>query len=182
MLNPPKMSYHDLMTSVAAGGTVMVMAIIASGALGDIVGRRKIVCTAQILTGVSILPLFLLLLYTNVPGRIWPLTVFHMIIFGLLSGAQQGSFPALLSDVFPPPIRCTGVSVVWALSRIPSSAILITIMPGMLNMERWSQMLESKDVFWRSSLCNLGIAIMIVSLISAISTILVPVSSYTIAS
>jgi len=173
IVNPLRVPLHALLTSIPVAWITMIVTIVLTGALSDVIGRRKLQSFSQILTGVSILPLFYLLRYTQYPFRMWPLRAFHFIFFGLLCGVQQGCFPALLADIREAPSRCTGLCLAYSLSRLLAATVLYLIVIRGVKEEHAS---SNDDDLTRYSMVDTAAYLVVASFVSAISTLLVPVS------
>jgi len=177
-LNPLNVPYELLLHSITIGAVVMVGSVVMFGWLGDVLGRRKVMVAAQISTGLLVFPLLSLLRRTQYPTCMWSLTLFHVLFFGVLSGALQGCYPALLADIFPAPIRCTGVAVANSLSRIPSSAcflIIIDYLDKRYTYHTETDPTNPASTFQGHTLQNIGYYVMVTSFMSAVFTLLVPV-------
>ena len=175
VFNPPNIPYSTLLNSITMAGVVMAGTTMMSGMLGDLVGRRKVMVVTQLLTGLLVFPVFSLLRRTHYPSRMWPLTLFHALFFGVLNGFQQGCYPALLADIFPPPIRCTGVSVAYGLSRIPASAFFLVIMS---HVDDSPSSYDPEGITKRDTMRNIGFYLVAGSLVGALFTMVVPVSKW----
>jgi len=78
--------FSAILKSIMITWVALVVIVILSGALGDVVGRRKLMGVSLLLAATAIFPLLGLLHFTQYPSRMWPLKVFHFLLFGLLYG------------------------------------------------------------------------------------------------
>jgi len=178
-INHSSVPFDALLASVPMAWVTMVATIMVSGALSDVVGRPKLLCAYLLATGLLVFPLLSLFQYAYYPSRMWPLTAFHFLFFGVLCGLQQGCFPALLGDIFPAPIRCTGICVTYSISRFLGILVLVlvlTIYTDQRGGEAEQITSSHMDLSSYSSL-NTGICLVAACLVSAVSSLLVPVSS-----
>jgi len=77
---PQGFTYIDLLNALIISGFVMAGTAIISGYLGDVLGRRKVLCASLLLAGFATFPLFSLLDYAQAPDRLWPVPLFMTLL------------------------------------------------------------------------------------------------------
>ncbi len=112
---PPAVGF---IAALAAQASVVVLAPIA-GIVSDKIGRTTHMLTMGVLILVSIFPAFLLLTGTPTPGYI----LLGVLWLGALKALYFGPLAALMSELFPPATRATGLGL--------SYNIGVTIFGGM---------------------------------------------------
>jgi MHS family proline/betaine transporter-like MFS transporter len=78
-----------------------------SGWLSDRIGRLRQMTVAGLLFALTIYPVFL---YVSVSGSAWALYVLVGWL-ALLKSIYFGALPALMSEIFPPATRATGMAI-----------------------------------------------------------------------
>ena len=91
------------------GNVCLVLACFASGMLADRLGRRRVLAGAAFAILVLVIPLLHLLQAAPTTATLIAVQTGFCILVGLYSGAA----PAALADLFPAPIRSTGMSVTY---------------------------------------------------------------------
>lgn len=92
------------------GVTAAALGILATGWLGDRIAPRYL-----LRLGVGLLAVFAYPFYAAVESRSLGLTLL-LTLAGVVAGLTNGSFAALLTDLFPTRIRFTGVALVFNIS------------------------------------------------------------------
>ncbi len=107
-LNMPPAS--GLLAGIVAGIVTLIAAPLA-GALSDRIGRKKVAGVSYLLIAVLIYPAFLLL---NASPNLGTLLA---VVAVLATFNATGGAPAIISltEIFPTPVRATGMSLVYAL-------------------------------------------------------------------
>ncbi|MFE0514709.1 MFS transporter [Streptomyces sp. NPDC058964] len=88
--------------------------IVPAGLLSDRVGRRPVMLTGALLVVALAVPLFGLLQNGAAPGTVKGAAV---CAAGAVVGLMAGPGPALLAEMFPTRVRCTGLGLAYALSN-----------------------------------------------------------------
>jgi MHS family proline/betaine transporter-like MFS transporter len=100
---PPSVGF---IASLAAQTAVMLLAPLA-GLVSDKIGRTTHMIAFGILLLVSIFPAFLLLTGSPTPGFI----LLGVLLLGILKALYYGPLAALMSELFPPATRATGLGL-----------------------------------------------------------------------
>jgi metabolite-proton symporter len=96
-----------VLTAVAVGAAVEVIAMPLFAILSDRIGRRPIYIGGLLALAVTTVPFFLLLDQRSAPLLILALAV----AFGLAHGSVYGTQPSFFSELFPARVRYTGLSL-----------------------------------------------------------------------
>ena len=118
----------EALTVVMIAALVMCPFILFAGRLADRFGRGKVYGLASLLCGLSIFPSFWLMagsggnLFLIGLAIVIPLSVFYAGVFGPEA--------ALFSDLFPPDVRYTGISIVY---QFPGF-LVAGIVPGLCTL------------------------------------------------
>ncbi|MEV7414995.1 MFS transporter [Streptomyces sp. NPDC089919] len=107
-------SYRDALLATVLADLGFAAAILPAGMLSDRVGRRAVMLTGTVLVIVLALPLFALLREPGVPAAGKAGAV---LLAGALVGLLAGPGPAMLAEMFPARLRCTGLGVAYALAN-----------------------------------------------------------------
>lgn len=94
-------------TATMLVGVVQLIIAPVFGHLSDVHGRVKIMRSAAILMLITVYPMFYLLV--NYPS--FQNLIIVQILFGFLMSAYFAPVPALLSELFPPQVRTSGLSM-----------------------------------------------------------------------
>ena len=100
----------DAATGFAASilaGVILTVVTPFSGWLSDRIGRLKQMTVAGVLFALTIYPVFL---YVSFSGSAWALYVLVGWL-ALLKSIYFGALPALMSEIFPPATRATGMAI-----------------------------------------------------------------------
>ena len=100
----------DAATGFAASilaGVILTVVTPFSGWLSDRIGRLRQMAMAGVLFALTIYPVFL---YVSVSGSAWALYVLVGWL-ALLKSVYFGALPALMSEIFPPATRATGMAI-----------------------------------------------------------------------
>ncbi|MFE9480574.1 MFS transporter [Streptomyces spororaveus] len=88
--------------------------ILPAGRLSDRIGRRTVMVTGALLVAVLALPLLHLV---QDPGRPAYAKGAALFAAGVCVGLMAGPGPAMLAEMFPARVRCTGLGLAYALSN-----------------------------------------------------------------
>ncbi|WP_159874793.1 MFS transporter [Aquitalea denitrificans] len=88
-------------------GVILTVVTPFSGYLSDRIGRLKQMTVAGVLFALTIYPVFL---YVSHSGSAWALYVL-VCWLALLKSIYFGALPALMSEIFPPATRATGMAI-----------------------------------------------------------------------
>ena len=110
---------QPLLISVMVAAAVMVFVIPLCGRLSDTLGRQRTYAVGAILTALMALPAFAALQGGD------PLLIGLAIVgvLGIAYPVMYGPEAAFFAELFPPAVRCTGISVVYQLSGVVASGI-----------------------------------------------------------
>lgn len=113
------MPRQPLLLAVLAAAGVMVLCIPLFGAASDRFGRRRVFGVGVAITGLAAYPGFALLNMGT------PLSVMLAVIgvLGICYPIIYGPQAAFYAELFPTPIRCTGISLVYQVSGILASGL-----------------------------------------------------------
>ncbi|MFJ3925256.1 MFS transporter [Streptomyces sp. NPDC090022] len=89
-------------------------AVLPAGHLSDRVGRRPVMLAGALLVVVLSFPLLGLL---QDPGSSVPARAAALLAAGAVVGLMAGAGPAMLAEMFPARVRCTGLGVAYALAN-----------------------------------------------------------------
>jgi len=175
-ISTPGVPLKALLAALPLALLAMIATIVLSGAMSDFVGHPKLLLSSSLfITGAMVVPLSYLFEYARYPHRVWPLTMFHFLFFGLLCGIQQGCFPALVTGAFSPTSRCTGVSLAYSISRF--LAVVLFFFVVMHGKSGGEKKCSNKHLSRYPMVVDGEIYLVVTSLISAVSALALPVSS-----
>lgn len=100
-----------LVTALAQAG--FAASILPAGMLSDRIGRRPVMLAGALCVVVSAFPLLHLL---RSPGSPW-LRAGAVLLAGAMVGLMAGPGPAMLAEMFPRRVRCTGLGVAYSLAN-----------------------------------------------------------------
>jgi MFS family permease len=121
------MSRNTMLTLVLLINVVTIVAIPAFGALSDRVSRKGIFITGAVAMAL-LAPVWFLLLETR--SFTWMLVGFVLLFVPY--AANYGVMPTFFAQVFPAPVRYSGLSLGYTLGTVISSAIAPLIATGLL--------------------------------------------------
>ncbi|GAA1974442.1 MFS transporter [Amycolatopsis minnesotensis] len=113
------MSRQPLLLGVMAAAAVMLVFIPVFGRTSDRFGRRQVFALGAILTGVAAYPA-LASLGTAQPVLV---AVSLVVVLGVCYPVMYGPQAAFYAELFPTPVRCTGISFVYQFSGIFASGL-----------------------------------------------------------
>jgi metabolite-proton symporter len=124
-------SHTDALLGVTISAIVMCVTIPIFGWLSDKLGRTQVYGVGSLLAGFSAFPAFwIFVTYPTNTTAIWLALV---IPFGIIYAAVYGPEAALFSELFPAPVRYTGISFVYQFSGIFASGLTPIIATALLH-------------------------------------------------
>jgi Major Facilitator Superfamily./Sugar (and other) transporter. len=115
------LSRTEALAGVMAAAVVMCFTIPFFGALSDRIGRTRVYFWGSIITGLSALPAFWLII--NHSENLMVVWLAIVIPFGILYASVYGPEAALFCELFDTDVRYTGISFVYQFSGIFASGI-----------------------------------------------------------
>lgn len=109
-------TFQQALVATALANLGFAAAILPAGALSDRVGRRTVMVAGALLVAVLALPLLHLVQDTG-PGVPLYAKGAALLAAGALVGLMAGPGPAMLAEMFPARVRCTGLGLAYALSN-----------------------------------------------------------------
>jgi metabolite-proton symporter len=110
---------QDLLLAVLIAAIVMTFVIPLCGRLSDTFGRRRTYAVGVVVTAVMAVPAFAAL---ESGSMVW-IVLALVGVLGLAYPVMYGPEAAFFAELFPPAVRCTGISVVYQLSGVVASGI-----------------------------------------------------------
>jgi MFS family permease len=107
-------SFQQALIATVLANLGFAVTIIPAGLLSDRVGRRAVMLPGALLVVALAIPLLNLLQDTGVSNGVKGAAVFGA---GAVVGLMAGPGPAMLAEMFPTSVRCTGLGLAYALSN-----------------------------------------------------------------
>ncbi|MER7734672.1 MFS transporter [Streptomyces erythrochromogenes] len=107
-------SFRDALLATTLVNLGFAAAILPAGVLSDRVGRRPVMLCGALGVAVLAVPLLHLL---QAPGTPTQARVVAVLTAGALVGLLAGPGPAMLAEMFPRRVRCTGLGLSYALAN-----------------------------------------------------------------
>ncbi|MER8029764.1 MFS transporter [Streptomyces bauhiniae] len=107
-------TFREALTATVLANLGFAATIIPAGLLSDRIGRRPVMLTGAGLVVVLAVPLLNLLQSDGTSTLLKGLAV---LLAGAVVGLMAGPGPALLAEMFPTRVRCTGLGLAYALSN-----------------------------------------------------------------
>ncbi|MHC5705436.1 MFS transporter [Streptomyces tirandamycinicus] len=107
-------SFREALLATVLANLGFAASIIPAGLLSDRLGRRTVMLAGAGLVVLLALPLIDLLQDTGAPAAAKGAAV---LVAGAVVGLMAGPGPAMLAEMFPTRVRCTGLGVAYALSN-----------------------------------------------------------------
>jgi MHS family proline/betaine transporter-like MFS transporter len=107
-------SFQQALIATVLANLGFAVTIVPAGLLSDRVGRRAVMLTGALLVVILALPLLNLLQDPGTSNTVKGAAVFGA---GAVVGLMAGPGPAMLSELFPTNVRCTGLGLAYALSN-----------------------------------------------------------------
>ncbi|MEU6300132.1 MFS transporter [Streptomyces erythrochromogenes] len=107
-------SFRDALLATTLVNLGFAAAILPAGMLSDRIGRRPVMLCGALGVAVLALPLLHLLQAPGTPAQV---RVAAVLTAGALVGLLAGPGPAMLAEMFPRRVRCTGLGLSYALAN-----------------------------------------------------------------
>ncbi|MFD3538233.1 MFS transporter [Streptomyces sp. NPDC058662] len=107
-------SFREALLATTLANIGFAASILPAGALSDRVGRRPVMLCGAVTVTVFALPLLRLL---QDPGTSTAVRAAAVLAAGAAVGLLAGPGPAMLAEMFPAGVRCTGLGVAYALAN-----------------------------------------------------------------
>ncbi|WP_327135029.1 MFS transporter [Streptomyces sp. NBC_01343] len=107
-------SLREALLATALANAGFAASILPAGALSDRIGRRPVMLSGALGVVLLALPLLHLLQSPGVPP--WP-RAGAVLLAGALVGLMAGPGPAMLAEMFPRRVRCTGLGLAYSLAN-----------------------------------------------------------------
>ncbi|WP_405551290.1 MFS transporter [Streptomyces sp. NBC_01171] len=107
-------TFREALTATVLANLGFAATIIPAGLLSDRIGRRPVMSTGAGLVVVLAVPLLNILQSDGTSTLLKGLAV---LLAGAIVGLMAGPGPALLAEMFPTRVRCTGLGLAYALSN-----------------------------------------------------------------
>ncbi|MFJ2743847.1 MFS transporter [Streptomyces sp. NPDC087440] len=107
-------SFREALVATVLANLGFAASIVPAGLLSDRIGRRTVMLTGAGLVTVLALPLINLLQNSGTSSTAKGAAVFAA---GAVVGLMAGPGPAMLAEMFPTSVRCTGLGLAYALSN-----------------------------------------------------------------
>lgn len=107
-------SFREALIATTFANLGFAASILPAGALSDRVGRRPVMLCGALAVALFALPLLHLL---QDPGTSAPAKAAALVCAGAAVGLLAGPGPAMLAEMFPARVRCTGLGVAYALAN-----------------------------------------------------------------
>lgn len=107
-------SFREALIATTFANLGFAASILPAGALSDRVGRRPVMLCGALAVALFALPLLHLL---QDPGTSAPAKATALVCAGATVGLLAGPGPAMLAEMFPARVRCTGLGVAYALAN-----------------------------------------------------------------
>jgi MFS transporter, MHS family, shikimate and dehydroshikimate transport protein len=124
-------SHTDALLGVTVSAIVMCATIPAFGWLSDRLGRTKVYAIGSLLAGFASFPAFWV--FVTFPANTAAIWFALVIAFGIIYAAVYGPEAALFSELFPAPVRYTGISFVYQFSGIFASGLTPIVATALLH-------------------------------------------------
>ncbi|MGW6985161.1 MFS transporter, partial [Streptomyces sp. NPDC054932] len=120
-------TFQQALVATALANLGFAASILPAGALSDRIGRRTVMVAGALLVAVLALPLLDLVQDADVPRYAKGAALLGA---GAVVGLMAGPGPAMLAEMFPTRVRCTGLGLAYALSNAVFSGcagLIITV-------------------------------------------------------
>ncbi|MEU6814568.1 MFS transporter [Streptomyces sp. NPDC046860] len=107
-------TFREALTATVLANLGFAATIIPAGLLSDRIGRRPVMLAGAALVVVLAVPLLGVLRGEDTST---PFKVLAVLLAGAVVGLMAGPGPALLAEMFPTRVRCTGLGLAYALSN-----------------------------------------------------------------
>ncbi|MFD3807860.1 MFS transporter [Streptomyces sp. NPDC058619] len=107
-------SFQEALIATTFANLGFAASILPAGTLSDRIGRRPVMLCGALAVALLALPLLHLL---QDPGTSAPAKAAALVCAGATVGLLAGPGPAMLAEMFPARVRCTGLGVAYALAN-----------------------------------------------------------------
>ncbi|MFF4529021.1 MFS transporter [Streptomyces sp. NPDC001407] len=107
-------TFQQALTATFLANLGFALSILPAGALSDRVGRRPVMAAGA---GLVVLLAFPLLRVVQGEGTPTPVKGLAVLLAGAVTGLMAGPGPAMLAEMFPARVRCTGLGLAYALAN-----------------------------------------------------------------
>ncbi|MDX6362930.1 MAG: transporter, family, proline/betaine transporter [Streptomyces sp.] len=107
-------TFQQALLATVVANLGFAVTIVPAGLLSDRIGRRPVMLTGALLVTALAVPLLNLLQDGGTSNAVKGAAVF---VAGAVVGLMAGPGPAMLSEMFPTSVRCTGLGLAYALSN-----------------------------------------------------------------
>lgn len=119
----------DVLFAITIAAFLLIFTIPLGARLSDLVGRRKVYGWTSLVCGLLAFPAFWLMHYS---GSVLLVQLAIIVPFGIIYGGVYGPEASLFCELFDTRVRYTGISTVYQLSGIISSAITPLVATALL--------------------------------------------------
>lgn len=124
-------SFQEALIATTLANLGFAASILPAGTLSDRIGRRPVMLCGALAVALFALPLLHLL---QDPGTSTPAKAAALVCAGATVGLLAGPGPAMLAEMFPARVRCTGLGVAYALANAVfagCAGLVITTLTGL---------------------------------------------------
>ncbi len=124
-------SFQEALIATTFANLGFAASILPAGTLSDRIGRRPVMLSGALAVALFALPLLHLL---QDPGTSTPAKAAALVCAGATVGLLAGPGPAMLAEMFPARVRCTGLGVAYALANAVfagCAGLVITTLTGL---------------------------------------------------
>ncbi|MEV6673351.1 MFS transporter [Streptomyces sp. NPDC051162] len=107
-------TFQQALTATFLANLGFALSILPAGALSDRVGRRPVMAAGA---GLVVLLAFPLLRVVQGEGTPTPVKGLAVLLAGAVTGLMAGPGPAMLAEMFPARVRCTGLGLAYSLAN-----------------------------------------------------------------
>ncbi|MEV6950355.1 MFS transporter [Streptomyces sp. NPDC051183] len=122
-------SFREALIATALANLGFAASILPAGMLSDRVGRRPVMLGGALAVVLFALPLLHLL---QAPDASAPAKAAAVLAAGAAVGLLAGPGPAMLAEMFPARVRCTGLGVAYALANAVFSGCAGLVITGLI--------------------------------------------------
>lgn len=123
-------TFQQALTATFLANLGFALSILPAGALSDRVGRRPVMAAGAVLV---VLLAFPLLRVVQAEGTPTPVKGLAVLLAGAVTGLMAGPGPAMLAEMFPARVRCTGLGLAYALANAVFSGCAGLILTELLD-------------------------------------------------
>ncbi|MGW2190105.1 MFS transporter [Streptomyces sp. NPDC001719] len=123
-------TFQQALTATFLANLGFALSILPAGALSDRVGRRPVMAAGA---GLVVLLAFPLLRVVQGEGTPTPVKGLAVLLAGAVTGLMAGPGPAMLAEMFPARVRCTGLGLAYALANAAFSGCAGLVLTELLD-------------------------------------------------